>query len=67
MVEGTARVTNGDGVFDLKPNQSTYIPLGVIHRLENTGTTPLRLIEVQTGDLISEDDIIRVEDDFGRV
>ena len=67
VVEGTARVTNGDDVFDLKPNQSTYIPLGVIHRLENIGTTPLRLIEVQTGDLISEDDIVRVEDDFGRV
>jgi len=67
VVEGSARVTNGDNVFDLKPNQSTYIPLGVIHRLENIGTTPLRLIEVQTGDLISEDDIVRVEDDFGRV
>ena len=67
VVEGSARVTNGDDVFDLKANQSTYIPVGVIHRLENTGTTPLRLIEVQTGDLISEDDIVRVEDDFGRV
>ena len=67
VVEGTARVTNGDDVFDLKPNQSTYIPLGVKHRLESIGTKPLRLIEVQIGDLISEDDIVRVEDDFGRV
>ena len=67
VVEGTARVTNGDDVFDLKPNQSTYIPVGVKHRLENIGTKPLRLIEVQTGDQISEDDIVRVEDDFGRV
>ena len=66
VVEGTARVTNGDDVFDLKPNQSTYIPVGVKHRLENIGTKPLRLIEVQTGNLISEDDIVRVEDDFGR-
>jgi mannose-1-phosphate guanylyltransferase/mannose-6-phosphate isomerase len=67
VVEGYARVTNGDNVFNLEPNQSTYIPIGVTHRLENTGMTPLRLIEVQTGDLISEDDIVRVEDDFGRV
>ena len=66
VVEGTARVTNGDDVFDLKANQSTYIPVRVVHRLENIGTTPLRLIEVQTGDLISEEDIVRVEDDFGR-
>jgi mannose-1-phosphate guanylyltransferase/mannose-6-phosphate isomerase len=66
VVEGTARVTNGDDVFNLKANQSTYIPVGVVHRLENIGTTPLRLIEVQTGHLISEEDIVRVEDDFGR-
>jgi mannose-1-phosphate guanylyltransferase/mannose-6-phosphate isomerase len=66
VVEGTARVTNGDDVFDLKANQSTYIPVRVVHRLKNIGTTPLRLIEVQTGDLISEEDIVRVEDDFGR-
>ena len=66
VVEGTARVTKGDDVFDLKTNQSTYIPLGVVHRLENIGTTTLRVIEVQTGNLISEEDIVRIKDDFGR-
>lgn len=66
VVEGTARVTNGDNVFDLTVDQSTYIALGAIHRLENIGPIPLRLMEVQVGDLISEDDIVRVDDDFGR-
>ena len=66
VVAGTARVTNGENVFDLKADQSTYIPVGVPHRLENIGITPLRMIEVQTGNLISEKDIVRIEDDFGR-
>ena len=66
VVAGTARVTNGDDVFDLKANQSTYIPQGAAHRLENQGLEPLHLIEVQTGTQISEDDIVRIEDDFGR-
>ena len=66
VVEGSARVTNGDDIFDLYPNQSTYIPVGVRHRLENIGSKPLRLIEVQTGNLINEEDIVRIQDDFGR-
>ena len=66
VVSGTARVTNGDDVFDLDANQSTYIPLGTTHRLENQGREPLHIIEVQTGTRISEDDIVRIEDDFGR-
>lgn len=66
VVEGTARVTNGDRVFDLVKDQSTYIPLGALHRLENIGTSPLKIVEVQLGDLISEEDIVRIEDDFGR-
>ncbi|NQV99379.1 MAG: mannose-1-phosphate guanylyltransferase/mannose-6-phosphate isomerase [Rhodospirillales bacterium] len=66
VVEGAARVTNGDRVMDLQADQSTYIPVGTVHRLENTGLGPLRMMEVQVGDLISEDDIVRVDDDFGR-
>ncbi len=66
VVEGTARVTRDGEVFDLVASQSTYIPAGMAHRLENPTETPLRLIEVQTGALISEDDITRIEDDFGR-
>lgn len=66
VVDGTARVTNGDDTFDLGPNQSTYIPLGVAHRLENPGAAPLHLIEVQSGDYIGEDDIVRLEDTYGR-
>lgn len=66
VVEGKARVTNGDDIFDLDANQSTYIPVGVRHRLENLGATPLRLIEVQTGEVISEDDIVRLDDTYGR-
>ncbi len=66
VVEGRARVTNGEKNFDLTVDQSTYIPVGVTHRLENQGTTPLRMMEVQVGPVISEEDIVRVEDDFGR-
>jgi len=66
VVEGEARVTNGDDILTLKSNQSTYIPVGVRHRLENPSSEPLRLIEVQSGDYIGEDDIVRLEDDFGR-
>ena len=66
VVEGVARVTNGDEVFELSANQSTYIPLGTKHRLENPADQPLRLVEVQTGNLISEDDIVRLEDTYGR-
>jgi mannose-1-phosphate guanylyltransferase/mannose-6-phosphate isomerase len=66
VVAGTARVTNGDEVFDLKSNQSTYIPQGAPHRLENPEEVPLHLIEVQSGDYIGEDDIVRLEDTYGR-
>jgi mannose-1-phosphate guanylyltransferase/mannose-6-phosphate isomerase len=66
VVRGTARITKGEEVFFLSENQSTYIPLGVTHRLENPGVIPLELIEVQSGSL-GEDDITRFEDNYGRV
>lgn len=66
VVRGTARVTRGDETFLLSENQSTYIPRETKHRLENTGATPLELIEVQTGGYLEEDDIIRYEDAYGR-
>lgn len=66
VVAGTARVTNGDETADLGPNQSTYIPIGAPHRLENPGDEPLHLIEVQSGGYIGEDDIVRLEDTYGR-
>ncbi|WP_428249604.1 mannose-1-phosphate guanylyltransferase/mannose-6-phosphate isomerase [Ferrovibrio sp.] len=67
VVSGTARVTQGDKVFLVRQNESTYISPGMKHRLENPGDTPLRVIEIQTGSYFGEDDIIRFEDDFGRV
>ena len=67
IVSGTARVTCDDRVFDLQANQSTFIPLGSKHRLENLGTEPLELIEVQSGDYLGEDDIVRFEDVYGRI
>lgn len=66
VVSGRARVTRGDKVFDLGPNESTYINFRELHRLENPGTEPLQLIEVQSGDYLEEDDIVRVEDDYKR-
>ncbi len=66
-VEGTALVTCDERQFLLHPNQSTFIPLGSKHRLENPGKTPLRLIEVQSGSYLGEDDIVRFEDTYGRV
>jgi len=66
VVSGTARVTCGDKVFTLSENQSTYIPLGSKHRLENPGRMPLELIEVQSGSYLGEDDIVRFEDAYGR-
>lgn len=66
VVRGVARVTRGNDVFDLYENQSTYIPLGIRHRLENTGSEPLHLIEVQSGGYLGEDDIERFEDKYGR-
>jgi len=67
VVSGTARVTNGDKDILLTENQSTYIPVGVIHALENPGRLPLELIEVQSGSYLGEDDIVRFEDKYGRV
>jgi mannose-1-phosphate guanylyltransferase/mannose-6-phosphate isomerase len=66
VVSGTARVTRGDETVLLTENQSTYIPLGVVHRLENPGKLPLELIEVQSGSYLGEDDIVRFEDVYGR-
>lgn len=66
VVRGTARVTLGDTVTDLGENESTYIPLGARHRLENPGEIDLELIEVQTGGYLGEDDIVRYEDVYGR-
>ncbi|HEX4293090.1 MAG TPA: mannose-1-phosphate guanylyltransferase/mannose-6-phosphate isomerase [Rhizomicrobium sp.] len=66
VVEGTARVTVGDKVSMLKENESTFIPLGEKHRLENPSDKPLRLIEVQSGGYLGEDDIVRFEDVYGR-
>ncbi|MGA7800489.1 MAG: cupin domain-containing protein, partial [Gammaproteobacteria bacterium] len=66
VVTGTARVTRGDEVFLLSENQSTYIPLGVQHRLENPGAIPLEIIEVQSGSYLGEDDIVRFEDIYDR-
>ncbi|HRD86124.1 MAG TPA: cupin domain-containing protein, partial [Rubrivivax sp.] len=67
VVSGTAEVTNGDKVTLLGENQSTYIPLGQVHRLANPGKVPLEIIEVQSGSYLGEDDIVRFEDTYGRV
>ncbi|SDD11127.1 mannose-1-phosphate guanylyltransferase/mannose-6-phosphate isomerase [Aquimonas voraii] len=67
VVSGTARVTRGEEVLLLTENQSTYIPLGVVHRLENPGKLPLEMIEVQSGSYLGEDDIVRFEDVYGRM
>jgi mannose-1-phosphate guanylyltransferase/mannose-6-phosphate isomerase len=66
VVRGTARVTRNNEVFDLFANQSAYIPIGAKHRLENPGKQVLELIEVQSGDYLGEDDIVRYEDVYGR-
>ena len=66
VVSGTAEVTNGDQVILLTENQSTYIPLGTVHRLANPGKVPLEIIEVQSGSYLGEDDIVRFEDTYGR-
>ncbi len=66
VVTGTAEVTVGDKVELLGENQSVYIPQGAVHRLANPGKILLELIEVQTGSYFGEDDIIRLEDEFGR-
>jgi mannose-1-phosphate guanylyltransferase/mannose-6-phosphate isomerase len=66
VVSGRARVTRGEETFDLEENQSTYIPVGTRHRLENAGTEALMIIEVQSGSYLGEDDIERFEDRYNR-
>lgn len=66
VVSGTAKITNGDQEYLLTENQSTYIPLGVVHSLENPGKIPLELIEIQSGAYLGEDDIVRLQDNYGR-
>jgi mannose-1-phosphate guanylyltransferase/mannose-6-phosphate isomerase len=66
VVTGTAEITNGDKILTLTENQSTYIPLGEVHRLSNRGSKPLEIIEVQSGGYLGEDDIVRFEDTYGR-
>ena len=66
VVKGTARITRNDEVFLLEENQSTYIPIGAVHRIENPGTEVLQIIEVQSGGYLGEDDIVRLDDNYGR-
>lgn len=66
VVRGTAKVTRGEETYLVSENQSTFIPLGVTHRLENPGKLPLEIIEIQSGSYLSEDDIVRFEDIYGR-
>jgi mannose-1-phosphate guanylyltransferase len=66
VVSGTARVTNGEQTYLVTENQSTYIPIGQVHTLENPGKIPLELIEVQSGSYLGEDDIVRLQDKYGR-
>ncbi|MDJ0806154.1 MAG: mannose-1-phosphate guanylyltransferase/mannose-6-phosphate isomerase [Gammaproteobacteria bacterium] len=66
VVSGTAEITRGDETFILTINQSTYIPLGTVHRLRNPGKIPLEIVEVQSGSYLGEDDIVRIEDEYGR-
>jgi mannose-1-phosphate guanylyltransferase/mannose-6-phosphate isomerase len=67
IVKGTAEIICGDKRFVLSENQSTYIPFGEVHRLTNPGAIPLEIIEVQSGNYLGEDDIIRIEDQYGRI
>jgi mannose-1-phosphate guanylyltransferase/mannose-6-phosphate isomerase len=66
VVRGTARITRDEEVFDLGVNQSVHIPLGAVHRIENPGDEPVHIIEVQCGDYLGEDDIVRLDDNYGR-
>ena len=67
VVAGTAKVTHGDKVQLVGENQSIYIPVGTVHALENPGKIPMEIIEIQTGADLGEDDIVRLEDRYGRV
>jgi mannose-1-phosphate guanylyltransferase/mannose-6-phosphate isomerase len=66
VVQGTARITCNDKIFLLSENESTYIPIGATHRIENPGKVPLHIVEVQSGSYLGEDDIVRFEDNYGR-
>jgi mannose-6-phosphate isomerase-like protein (cupin superfamily) len=66
VVSGIAIVTRGEEIIELEKNQSTYIPIGMMHRLENKTESDLQLIEVQSGDYLGEDDIERFDDQYGR-
>src|SRR4051812_31832745 len=66
IVAGSARATRDDETIDLAPRETIDIPTGAVHRLENVGADPLVMIEVQHGDYLGEDDIVRYQDDFGR-
>ena len=67
VVKGVAQVTCAEKIFELKENESTYIPQGTVHRLRNNGDKPLEIIEIQTGSYLEEDDIIRLQDDYERI
>jgi mannose-1-phosphate guanylyltransferase/mannose-6-phosphate isomerase len=67
VVRGTAQVTVDELFKTVHENESIYIPIGAVHRLENPGRIPLELIEVQTGSYLGEDDIVRIEDDYRRL
>jgi mannose-1-phosphate guanylyltransferase len=66
VVAGLARVTNGEKTFLLSENESTFIAIGTVHALENPGSVPLEIIEIQTGSYLGEDDIVRLADNYGR-
>jgi mannose-6-phosphate isomerase-like protein (cupin superfamily) len=66
VVRGKARITLDDKEFDLTVNESTYIPIGAVHRIANPFDEPVHIIEVQCGDYLGEDDIVRLEDNYGR-
>jgi mannose-1-phosphate guanylyltransferase/mannose-1-phosphate guanylyltransferase/mannose-6-phosphate isomerase len=67
VVKGTALITKGNEKLLISENESTYIPLGVLHCLENPGVIPLEIVEVQSGSYLGEDDIVRFDDQYGRV
>lgn len=67
VVAGVAQVTSGDIIFTLNKNESTFIPLGVTHRLHNPGDIELEIIEVQAGNYLGENEIVRIQDRYGRV
>ena len=66
MISGTGKCTLGDKTVIFRENESTYIPIGIKHRLENPGKIPLAIIEVQNGKYLGEDDIVRFDDIYGR-